>query len=123
MTRAFASIHRKNGLMLALAAGVAIPYGWAAVWSVALGGAIQVVNLRALDRAVSSLRDLGRSGRPSRLRLLLAMRFVIVVVIVGFVLLRLPVDPLAFVIGLGTVVPAALWHGLDSARRLRAEEP
>ncbi len=123
MTAKLQSVHRKNAAVLALAVVGAIPYGWAAVLSVALGGGIQVFNLHALDRTVSGLRDIARSGTSVGFRVLLVFRFLLVVAAVGFALLRLPVEPLAFVVGLGTVIPAVIWHGLETARRLRAEEP
>jgi hypothetical protein len=114
-----ASIHGKNAIVLALALLGSIPYGIAAVGSVALGGGIQVLNLLALDRTLWSLRGLAGSGSGTGLRALLGLRFVLVVGLAGWVIIALPVEPAPFAFGLGTLIPAALWHGLDSARRER----
>ncbi len=110
MIRLPRSIHAKNGIFLALALLGSIPYGIAAAGSVAGGGAIQVLNLLVLDRTLSSLLA---SGSGSGLRVLLGLRFVFVVGLAGWALLWLPVDPAPFAIGLGTLIPAALWHGLE----------
>jgi hypothetical protein len=120
VSAALSSIHRKSLVILALALAGAIPYGWAAVWSVALGGGIQVVNLKALERTVSALRSPRVSARG--LRVALALRFALVVGLVGWAILHLPIAPLAFAAGLGIVVPAALWHAVEESRRVRAEQ-
>lgn len=105
--------------MLALALAGSIPYGWAALASCALGGGIQLVNVRLLERHVSVL--LSPSVSPGGLRIVLAFRFLAVVGAVGLALFALPLDRPWFVVGLSTLIPAALWHGLAEARRLRAE--
>jgi uncharacterized membrane protein YedE/YeeE len=115
------SVHRKHALLLTLAAIGSILYGWVALGSLLLGGGIQVINLRALDRTASRLRDFARGGSPGPLRALLAFRFVLIVGLVGWVLLRLPVQPGPFVVGLGLIVPAVLWHGLETARQRSVE--
>jgi uncharacterized membrane protein YedE/YeeE len=117
------SVHRKHALLLALAACASIVYGWAALGSLMLGGGIQVMNLRALDRTASRLRDFARTGSAASLRALLVFRFVLVVGVVGWVLLRLPVQPGPFVVGLGLMIPAVLWHGLETARHRPLEGP
>ncbi len=118
MIRRPRSIHAKNGIVLALALLGSIPYGIAAAGSVAGGGAIQVLNLLVLDRTLSSLRGLA-SGSGAGLRVLLGLRFLFVVGLAGWALLWLPVEPAPFAIGLGTLIPAALWHGLEPANRDR----
>jgi hypothetical protein len=60
---------------------------------------------------------LGTSGGGGLLQGLLALRLLLLLGLVGLVLLTLPVQPLAFALGLSTVVPAVLWHGLTSAAR------
>ena len=119
MSAALSSIHRKSFVVLTLALAGAIPYGWAAVWSVALGGGIQVINLKALERTVSALSSPRVSGRG--LRLALALRFAFVIGLVGWAILYLPIAPLPFAAGLGIVVPAVLWHAIEANRRVRAE--
>jgi hypothetical protein len=123
MSSKLGSVHRKHALLLALATIGSIPYGWFALGSLVLGGGIQVINLRALDRTASRLRDFGRSGSPNALRALLTFRFVLVVAVVGWVLLRLPVEPAPFVVGLGLVIPAVLWQGFETARHRSPEGP
>lgn len=119
MTRPIASPQRKLAVVLALALSGSIPYGWAALWSCALGGGIQVLSLYTLER---NLQILGAPAvSAGGLRLLLAFRFLLAVALVGLALTLLGVDPIPFAVGLGTVIPAVLWHGLDVARRQRAE--
>ncbi len=107
------SLHTKNALILVLFLGAAAPFGWAALMSVAIGGGIQVVNLRGLERSVGGmLRSAG-----GLLQALFALRLLLLLALVGIVMATLPVQPLAFTLGLSTVVPAVLWHGLTSAAR------
>ncbi|MEE8556968.1 MAG: hypothetical protein V3T14_03680 [Myxococcota bacterium] len=119
MSRPPHTIHGKHALLVSLALAGTIPYGWAALLGVGLGGGIQVTSLWALDRTTSLLRTLPSS--VGGLRSLLAIRFAVVVLVVGFVLFQLPVEPIPFAVGLGLVVPAALWHGLEVARRRPVE--
>ncbi len=109
------SLHTKNALILVLFLGAAAPFGWAALMSVAIGGGIQVVNLRGLERSVGGM--LRTSGVGGLLQGLLALRLLLLLALVGIVMATLPVQPLAFTLGLSTVVPAVLWHGLTSAAR------
>ncbi len=109
------SLHTKNALVLALFLGAVAPFGATALISVALGGGMQLVNLRGLERSVGGM--LGTSGGGGLLQGLLALRLLGLLGLVGLVLLTLPVQPLAFALGLSTVVPAVLWHGLTSAAR------
>ncbi len=109
------SLHTKNALVLALFLGAVAPFGWTALISVTIGGGMQVVNLRGLERSVGGM--LRTSGVGGLLQGLLALRLVLLLALVGIVLVTLPVLPLAFALGLSTVVPAVLWHGLTSAAR------
>jgi hypothetical protein len=109
------SIHAKNALILALASAGAMTYGVPAVCSVAVGGGIQVVNLRGLERAVGWLVS-HAPARPGGLaQLVLGGRFVAVLAAVGAALWLLPIEPIPFVVGLSTSVPAVIWHGLSTA--------
>ncbi len=109
------SLHTKNAMVLALFLGAVAPFGWTALISVAIGGGMQLVNLRGLERSVGGM--LRTSGVGGLLRGLLALRLLLLLGLVGMVLLTLPVQPLAFALGLSIVVPAVLWHGLTSAAR------
>ena len=115
MNRPLQSVHAKNAFILALALLGAMPYGVPAVWSVAAGGGIQVVNLRGLERAVAWLVSLAPRRPAAFLQVVLAARFVAVLAAAGVALWALPVEPVAFVVGLSTVVPAVIWHGLATA--------
>jgi hypothetical protein len=115
MSRALASLGAKNAVVLALALLGSIPYGWRAAASVAVGGGVQAVNLAGLERSVRLLARLGVEGRGVPAQILLASRFLILVGAVGIVLFALPVQPLAFALGLSTAIPAVIWHGLASA--------
>jgi len=115
--RRSASLQAKHALVLALAIGGAIPYGCHAVWSLALAGGIQVVNLAVLQGSVR-LVIAGRAPRPAA-QLVLFLRLLLVLCAVYLALGPLGAAPLWFAAGLFAVVPAALWHGL-SARAVRS---
>ena len=112
-----ASVQTRNAEVLALVLLATIPLGWRAVASVAIGGSIQMVNLRLLERSVSGLIQDADPARSRAFRALLALRLVLMLGMVGAVLLLSPVEPLAFTLGLSTVVPAVIWHGLRTARQ------
>jgi hypothetical protein len=57
-----ASLHAKYLIVLALAIAGAIPYGCHAVWSLALGGGIQLLNLDLLSRSVRAVLSAGRAS-------------------------------------------------------------
>ena len=106
----------RHALLLALAIIAGIPYGWRAVGSLALGGGVQIVNLRALERSVAAMLGLAASGRRGAVTALLQLRLLLFLAAVGVILVATPVAPLAFVLGLLTAVPAVVWHGIASAR-------
>jgi len=112
-----ASLHAKYLIVLALAFAVGFPYGCHAAWSLALGGGIQVLNLTALERSVRAALSAGRaSGNAAPVaQLALFLRALLFFVAVAFVLVAVPVQPIAFLAGLLTVVPAVLWHGLAAS--------
>lgn len=107
------SLHAKNALVLALALLGSISYGCHAAASLACGGGIQIVNLIALDGSLKAILPRAAGGGAGALRPLLFLRFAAVAAAVGAALMALPLDVIPFVIGLSTVVPAALWHGLQ----------
>ena len=115
------TLPQKHFFVLAVAFVASFPYGWRASASVALGGGIQVVNLKALERSVASLLGLA-SGRPlgRGLRLgatlLLQARWLILLGVVAAVLITLPVNPIALLVGLSTAAAAVLWHGFAVSR-------
>ncbi|MFQ5697061.1 MAG: hypothetical protein ACE5IL_02110 [Myxococcota bacterium] len=115
------TLQRKNALLAALAVLGSIPYGVPAVASVALGGGIQIVNLRVLERSVRMwvLSGEARSSVPAQVFMI--ARFLLLLAAVGAALALLPVRPLWLLLGLGTLVPAALWHGLDPRSRADGE--
>ena len=110
------SIHAKNLVVLLVALLAATLCGWNALASLALGGGIQIVNLRALERGVAAMLTRAAAGQTSGARALLSLRWLLTLGLVALTLLTLPVDPIAFSIGLSTLVPAVIWHGLSSAR-------
>lgn len=123
MKGALRSVHAKNAIILALALLGMMPYGWRAVASAGIGGGIQVLNLRGLDRAVTAL--LGRAARATggMARITLGLRLALVLAAVAGAMIWLPIEPLPFVVGLSTVVPAVIWHGIASARELGRGAP
>ncbi len=121
------SLTGKHFLVLAVALLASFPYGWRASASLALGGGIQLVNLKALERSVASLLGLASSwsqGPDTQLALglrfgaglLLQLRWLLLVGLVAAILLVLPVDPIALLTGLSTAAAAVLWHGFQTAR-------
>ncbi len=115
MTRFSPTLHRRHAGCLALALLCAMPYGWPAVFSLAVGGGIQVVNLIGLERSVQSLAALAVAERGGAAQGLLVLRFLGVIAAVGLALWKLPIDPLWFALGLSALVPAVIWHGLATS--------
>ncbi len=109
MKQRSASLHAKYMFVLVLAFAGAISYGFHAAWSLALGGAIGLLNLTVLERSVRGFLSL-RGSAPAT-KLVLVLRTVLLFVAVSYVLAATPVEPLAFLAGLLAIVPAALWHG------------
>jgi len=100
-------------VVLALAIAGAIPYGCHAVWSLALAGGIQVVNLAVTERSVRLVLAAGPSGFAAQGVLFLRLLVVLAAV---FLALKAGAEPVPFALGLLAIVPAALWHGLAKAR-------
>jgi len=114
VTRRSASLQAKHVLLVALAIGGAIPYGCHAVWSLALAGGIQVLNVAVTTRSVRLVVAEPVSASAAHLVFLLRLFAVLAAI---FVALRvLGAQPVAFAIGLLVIVPAAVWHGLSQAR-------
>lgn len=114
MTRIL-SLQAKNTLLVALATAMAVPFGSQMVASVAVGGVMQIVNLRALERSVAALLGLAQGG-SSLGRVLIAGRWVLFLTAVALVISLTSLHPVALIVGLSTSVPAVLWHGLEEAR-------
>ena len=87
------------------------------------------MNLKALERGVAWLLGLASTGGPpsggARLgaALLVQLRWLILLTAVAVILLTLPVEPIAFLVGLSTAALAALWHGFATARLSRTGQP
>ncbi len=110
------TLQQKTWLLLAVALLGAIPYGMPAVWSTALGGGIQIVNLWAMERGVGLMLG-SPEGRPDPFaRVLLGLRLFALLAVVGLILWWVPVHLIGFVVGVSVLVPAVLWHGLAPAR-------
>jgi hypothetical protein len=116
VTRRSASLQAKHACLLALAITGAIPYGCHAVWSLALAGGIQVVNLAVTERSVRLVFAEPVSAVAARLVFLL--RFFAVLAAIFIAVGRVGAQPIPFVVGLSLIVPAALWHGLSRAREV-----
>lgn len=109
------TLHAKNALILGLLLAAAVPLGVAFTTAVALGGSIQILNLKLLERGVAYMLGLASAGRGAGMQALLMLRFSTIMAGCVAILILLPVDPLAFAIGFSSVVPACLWHGLTRA--------
>jgi len=119
------SVHLVHASLLAVAIAGTIPYGWHTAGSLALGGGIQVLNLRLLERSVRLMIgtsvEQGTRGRLT-VHVAAALRLLLLVTAVGWVLTQTPVEPLPFGAGLMLVLPALAWHGLRESR-VAAEIP
>ena len=96
-----ASLQAKHAGLLAVAIAGAIPYGWHAVWSLALAGGIQVVNLAVTERSVRLVFAEPTSAVAARL--VFTLRFFAVLAAVVLAVGRLGVSPVPFVIGCARV--------------------
>jgi hypothetical protein len=110
------TLHAKNALIFALVMTAALPFGPRVALGVALGGSLQLLNLRLLERSVAYMLGLAGAGQGGAVQALIGLRFVALMGACAYVLIALPVDPLGFAIGFSVTVPAVLWHGLMSAR-------
>jgi len=108
-----ASLQAVHAGLLALALAGAIPYGWHAVWSLALAGGIQVLNLAVLERSVRLV--VAEHGSAPTARMFFMLRLVFVMGAVLLALGPLGVARVPFVIGLLLVIPAVFWHGFARA--------
>ncbi len=120
MSAASPSLHAIHAALLAVALAGSIPYGWSATASLALGGGIQVLNLRALERSVRlMLASTVESGSRARLAAHAAsgLRLLLLLALLSWVLIATPVHPLPFATGLLLVVPALGLYGFKVSRR------
>ena len=113
MTRRSASLQAKHAFLLALAIGGAIPYGCHAVWSLALAGGIQLLNVAVTTRSVRLV--LAEPGAGQAARIVFMLRLLTVLAAIALCIGPLGAQPAPFVVGLLVIVPAALWHGLSRA--------
>lgn len=109
------SLHVRNALALATLLGMSLFVGASFAVSVALGGALQILNLRLLEKSVGWMLGSGGAGQTRPVQALIALRFVAVMATCVAILVALPVDALWFALGFSSVVPAAVWHGLATA--------
>jgi ATP synthase I chain len=108
-----ASLQTKHACLLVLAIAGAIPYGCLAVWSLALAGGIQVLNLAVLERSVRLV--VAENGSAPAARVFFMLRLFLVFGAIAAALGLFGARPLPFVAGLSVVVPAVIWHGLSTA--------
>lgn len=96
---------------------MAVPYGLPAALSLLAGGGLALLNLTVLKRSVRLFTGGIPAGGAPLAALLATLRLTGVLALAGWMLIRTPVEPLAFGIGLVLSVPAVAWHGLAEARR------
>jgi hypothetical protein len=114
------SLHAIHLGLLAVALAGSILYGWSAVASLALGGGIQALNLRALERSVRLMvASTVESGSRAKLAAHAAsgLRLLLLLALLTWVMVATPVAPLPFSIGLLLVVPALAWFGFNQVRQ------
>jgi hypothetical protein len=105
---------RRHALVCAAFALASIPLGERTLIGVIAGCAIALVNLRGLERSVHRMLGGPQAPHPFVLRIFLHLRIGLLLALVAVVLLRGGVAPLAFTVGLSSIVPAVLWHGWKS---------
>lgn len=113
------TLHGAHFALLAVALAGSIPYGWSATASLALGGGIQALNLRALERSVRLMvAATVETGSRARLAAHAAsgLRLLLLFALLAWVMVASPVSPVPFAIGLLLVVPALAWFGLQQVR-------
>ena len=76
-------------------------------WPPSTRNTLPVIHSPSLEARKATMRPMS-SGWPMRPSALLASA--------GAILWLLPILPLAFLVGLSALVPAVLWHGLETAR-------
>ncbi len=111
-----ASLHAKHAVVALALIGAAAFFGKGALASVALGSGMQAVNLFWLERSVQGWLQhaaTGQGGSPQRTTL----RLLALLASVAAALAVLPLQPVGFLVGISSAVPAVLWYGLASARR------
>ena len=96
-------------------------FGTSALASAALGSGMQAVNLFWLERSVRGWLQQAAAGQ-SGMGQLAAVRLLALLGGVTVVLFWLPVDVIAFTVGISSAVPAVLWHGWVGARSERRQE-
>jgi hypothetical protein len=117
-----ASLAAKNAVVFALALAGSMPYGCLAAASLACGAGIQIMSVFGLERSVRHLAAAAALGGQPAVRPLLFLRFAAVAALLALALATLPLQLGPFVVGLSTVIPAALWHGIEAAQRGTAED-
>jgi hypothetical protein len=109
------SLHVRNALVFTVLLAGSLLVGAGFALSVALGGALQMLNLGLLHKSVAWMLGSAGAGQSRPVQALIALRFVAVMATCIAILVTLPVDPLGFTLGFSSVVPAAVWHGLATA--------
>jgi len=110
------SLHGKHAVVaLALIGGAAL-CGKSALASVALGSGMQAVNLFWLERSVQGWLQQAASGQTGVAQRA-GLRLMLLLASVGTVLLWLPIDVIAFTVGISSAVPTVFWHGIANIRR------
>ncbi len=111
-----ASLHTRHACVAAALVGGAAMFGTSAAASAALGSGMQAVNLFWLERSVQGWLQQAAAGQ-SGVGPLAAARLLALLGGVAAVLFWMPVEILAFTVGISSAVPAVLWHGWVRARR------
>lgn len=110
------SLHTRHAYVAAALVGGAAMFGTSALASVALGSGMQAVNLFWLERSVQGWLQQAAAGHTGVAQQA-AVRLIALLASVGCVLVWIPVDTIAFTVGISSAVPAVLWHGWARARR------
>jgi hypothetical protein len=112
----------RNAVVFALALVGSMPYGCLAAASLACGAGIQIMSVFGLERSVRQLTAAAALGEHPAVRPLLFLRFAAVAALLALALATLPLEIGPFLVGLSTVIPAALWHGFAAIPRGTAED-
>ncbi|MEO8603274.1 MAG: hypothetical protein ABI629_11925 [bacterium] len=102
------------GLLVAVVCA-ALVTGWFAPLSVLLGGIVMGVNLRLLAALTARLLAPGATRRPGVVVALVLAKFGLYIGLIGMLLWRLPIEPMAFAAGTTLLLIASVISSLRAA--------
>ena len=91
------------------------PQGWGGVLA---GAVIAYFNFRILRRVVSKLVSAGETEKPAVSGFRFLVKMIGLMIIVGFLILKVEVDAMALLVGFSSIVMAIFYEGIKSYARI-----